>query len=432
MLPSGVQVIVQGTQADYAVRRSPGQISPCGRRLYRSGSGNGQPMRRAAFFLNHRLRTSLWLIPFACALAGMALALLTIAIDRATNGELISRSITGDPNAGLQLFGTVAASMVSLTALVLSITAVVVQLAMGQFSPRSVRPFLQDRPSQFAIGIFVGTFVHAILAMREVRSFTARGSVPSLTVLVSFGLVLVSIIVLVAYVHHIGNALKIDTIIKSIGDETRAVLDKLYPDEFSGGMHDACVAAEHPGIIYRIDEDELVSLARHADVRLELTHGVGTFVPEGAPLFIVDGDPARLDRRRLLRAISLGSERTMDQDAAFGIQTLVDIAERALSESFNDQTTAAQAVDRVHDILRQLARRSFPSGRFEDGDGTLRLTVPVYGWDDYVALAFDPLSLAAEDAPSVRRRIRDALRDLVGVVPPERLPAVEKRLEAVT
>jgi uncharacterized membrane protein len=389
-------------------------------------------VRRAAFFLNHRLRTSLWLIPFACALAGMALAFTTVAIDRATDGELISRSITGDPNAGLQLFGTVAASMVSLTALVLSITAVVVQLAMGQFSPRSVRPFLQDRPSQFAIGIFVGTFVHAILAMREVRSFTARGSVPSLTVLVSFGLVLVSIIVLVAYVHHIGNALKIDTIIKSIGDETRTVVDKLYPEQIAGGMHDGNVRAQHPGIIFRIDEDELVSVAREADVRLELTHGVGTFVPEGAQLFIVDGDASRVDHRRVLRAISLGSERTMDQDAAFGIQTLVDIAERALSESFNDQTTAAQAVDRLHDILRQLAGRSFPSGRFEDEDGTLRLTVPVYGWDDYVALAFDPLSLAAEDAPSVRRRIRDALQDLMDVVPPERLPAVQERFEAVT
>jgi len=135
-------------------------------------------MRRIAFLLSHKLRTSLWLIPFACAIAGMLLSFLTIAIDRATDGELISQSITGDPNAALQVFGTVATSMVSLTALVLSITAVVVQLAMGQFSPRSVRPFLQDRPSQFAIGIFVGTFVHAMLAMREVGSFTERGSVP--------------------------------------------------------------------------------------------------------------------------------------------------------------------------------------------------------------------------------------------------------------
>ena len=59
--------------------------------------------------------------------------------------------------------------MVSLAALVLTITMVVVQLAMGQFSPRIVQTFLRDKPSQFAVGLFVATFVHAMLTLREVQ-----------------------------------------------------------------------------------------------------------------------------------------------------------------------------------------------------------------------------------------------------------------------
>ncbi|CAN5846075.1 hypothetical protein BH20CHL5_BH20CHL5_08200 [soil metagenome] len=43
--------------------------------------------------------------------------------------------------------------MVSLTALVLTITMVVVQLAVGRFSPRIVQRILQDKPSQLAIGL---------------------------------------------------------------------------------------------------------------------------------------------------------------------------------------------------------------------------------------------------------------------------------------
>jgi VIT1/CCC1 family predicted Fe2+/Mn2+ transporter len=43
---------------------------------------------------------------------------------------------------------------------------VVVQLAMGQFSPRIVQTILRDKPSQIAIGLFVATFVHAMLALR--------------------------------------------------------------------------------------------------------------------------------------------------------------------------------------------------------------------------------------------------------------------------
>ena len=69
--------------------------------------------------------------------------------------------------------------MVSLAALVLTITMVVVQLAMGQFSPRIVQRILQDKPSQLAIGLFVATFVHAILALREVtNNGDGTGNVP--------------------------------------------------------------------------------------------------------------------------------------------------------------------------------------------------------------------------------------------------------------
>jgi uncharacterized membrane protein len=121
----------------------------------------------------------------------------------------------------------------------------------------------------------------------------------------------------------------------------------------------------------------------------------------------------------------------MDQDGAFGVQTLVDIAERALTENFNDQTTAAQAIDRIYDIMRQLAERELPSGRYEDPDGTVRLIVPTYDWEDYVAVAFDGVIEASDGAPAVRGRLISALSDLVGTAPPHRRPAVRKRLDAI-
>jgi uncharacterized membrane protein len=118
----------------------------------------------------------------------------------------------------------------------------------------------------------------------------------------------------------------------------------------------------------------------------------------------------------------------MDQDGAFGVQTLVDIAERSLTDSFNDQTTAAQAIDRLHDILRSLARRRFPSGRFAGSDDRVRLIVPELGWGEYVALAFDQISIVAEGSPAVMQRIEDALRDLLTVAPANRRRPVEVRL----
>src|SRR3954468_23020602 len=185
-------------------------------------------MRTRRFKIEHSLHTSLWVIPFACAVAGILLSLGTVWIDRSVGDTFVPRVVTGDPNAALIILSTVAASMVSLTALVLpvtvaalmvllpglvlTITSVVVELAMGQFSPRRVRPFLQDRPSQLAIGVFVGTFAHAMFAMRGVRARGQAATVPGVTILTSYVLVFVSVVVLVAYVHHIANSLKVDSI----------------------------------------------------------------------------------------------------------------------------------------------------------------------------------------------------------------------------
>ena len=121
-------------------------------------------------------------------------------LDRVFDYEAIPRSLVGGPDAATAILSTVAASMVSLTALVLTITMVVVQLAMGQFSPRIVQRILQDKPSQLAIGLFVATFVHAILAVREVmNNGDGTGRVPGIAVLTAFVLVTV-----VAMVHRWG------------------------------------------------------------------------------------------------------------------------------------------------------------------------------------------------------------------------------------
>ena len=116
-----------------------------------------------------RMSGGLWFVPLMCVLAGVGLSLGTIAIDKACDYELIPQSISGGPDAALEILGTVAASMVSLAALVLTVPMVVVQLAMGQFSPRIVQQNLagQAQPVRY-------WSVRWDLRSRHVRS--ARGA----------------------------------------------------------------------------------------------------------------------------------------------------------------------------------------------------------------------------------------------------------------
>jgi uncharacterized membrane protein len=353
--------------------------------------------------------------------AGVALSFATLWIDGQTGYTLIPQSLTGGPDASLGILSAVATSMVSLAALVLTITMVVVQLAMGQFSPRIVQPILKDRPSQFAIGIFVGTFAFAMLAMRAViiGGSGGRSQVPGLTVVVAYLLVVVSIAVLVLYVHHIGRSLRVSALIELVGQDTRQLLDDVYPadDEVAPAEQ---ICSPRSGVLVHIDTERLVEAAREADCILELVPAMGEYVAAGTPLLLVDGDRSRLPDD-LDGSLVLALERTLDQDVAYGFRMLVDIAERCLSDSsYLDPTTAVQAIDRLHDNLRHLARRSFPDGTYRDRGGCLRLVMRVMTWKAYVHLAFDEIRQAGADSPQVARRLRAALDDLVSYAPVKR------------
>jgi len=376
----------------------------------------------------HLLQTSMWFWPLVCVGAGLGLSMISVAVDRAFDGGLIPRALTGGPDAALEILSTVAGSMVSLTALVLTVVLVVIQLAMGQFSPRIVASILQDKPSQFAIGTFVGTFAHAMLTLSQVNTDPDAEFVPGVAIIVAFLLIIVSIMVLVLYVNHIGRKLRAASLIEAVSDQIRKKLDELYPEQ---------LIEEHPvpgllfapasGVLLHIDQRHLVELASKADIELHVLPALGDFVPAGAPLVRVKGQPKSEIGPEVLRRISLDTERSLDQDLAYGPRLLVDICVRSLAEPF-DPTTAVQAIDRLHDFLRHLVHRRFPSGEHRDPAGSVRLVTRTLSWDDYVRLSFEEIRQRTAASVQVTRRLRACFDDLLQCAPAERRPPLEHQL----
>jgi len=130
-----------------------------------------------SFRIKHALGQRLWIIPSLGVLTGIALSFITIAIDRHNENGLLSHSIVGSATDAQSILTTIATAVVTLTSLVLTVTLVAVQLAMGQFSPRIVRALLDDRGDQFAIAVFGATFTFAIFSLRAID--TGPGRTPS-------------------------------------------------------------------------------------------------------------------------------------------------------------------------------------------------------------------------------------------------------------
>jgi uncharacterized membrane protein len=219
----------------------------------------------------------------------------------------------------------------------------------------------------------------------------------------------------------------VSALIELVGKDTRKQLDVFYPqpaDPHPSPGEGGVVLAPMSGVVCHVDFARLVERARDAGCSLELVPALGEFTAYGAPLLPVrDGNPSRL-AEDVTDHVVLGLERTLEQDVAYGLRMLVDIAERSLADSpFLDPTTALQAIDRLHDCLRQIARRPFPDGLHRDDEGVVRLTVPVMSWEAYVHLAFDEIRQAGASSPQVARRLRASLEDLR--VPLPRAPPIE-------
>ena len=370
----------------------------------------------------------MWFWPLVCIVTGIAVSVASVSVDRAFDGALVPRWLTGGPDAAMEILGTIAGSMVSLTALVLTVVLVVIQLGMGQFSPRIVAEILQDKPSQFAIGIFVGTFAHAMLSLSQVSTAEDNEFVPGVAIVVAFVLVFVSIMVLVLYANHIGRKLRAASLIEAVGTQIRAKLDELYPDELAAvEARPDILAAPRPGVLVHVDSDRLVELARRADVVLRILPALGDFVTAGSGLVRIEGMPKHDVDAEVLRRITLDTERSLAQDLAYGPRLLVDICVRSLKEPF-DPTTAVQAIDRIHDFLRRLSTRRFPTGEYRDETGTVRLIVRTLTWDDYVRDSLEEIRIGSASSVQALRRLRYCLEDLLDYAPEERRGAIERQL----
>lgn len=387
-----------------------------------------------------RLRSAIWPVPAAMALAAMALSAVTLALDHAraadAGGGLFLYD--GDAESARSLLGAIASALLTFTGLVFTVTMLVLQLASSQLSPRVMRTFLQDRGNQVVLGVFVGTLVYAMLILRAVRS-PPDAFVPGLSVWIALLLLLGSVAAFIYYIHHMANAIRATQVMDRVASETAAAIRARFPEpvEAQAAIPEATrtapsrvVRAGRSGSLEGVDLERLVQLAADGGARLEVMPRIGAWVAEGSPVIRVWSGADGPDDGSLEDALAIVRERTVAGDPGFGIRQLVDIGLRALSPGINDPTTAIQSIDRIHTLLRDLLGRAIPGPDAVDASG--RVVVHVRTWSDLVGEAVDELERAATEQPRVRQRIAAMLDDLLGdAVPARRAPLRRRRVVVV-
>jgi len=392
-----------------------------------------------AFRVRQTLKGSLWVLPLIGGVVGFVLSNATVWLENATH---VPSGWDYSPATALTVLTTDVGACVGLIGFVVTVSVLVVQMATGTFSARYMRLWYRDGVLKATLAVLMGTLVFSYTLIRRIDEDVPNLGVTLAGLLLSTGLVLF-LVFLDRFLHRL-RPVKVAALVAHAGREAlRSTVEVASTRRRSGAAAELDeILAREPTLVVRsktsgalqaIDDEGLLAWATRHDAVVVMRHGVGDFVSSGATLLEVYGTATfpRAAERRLAGRLALGIERTIDQDPAFALRVLVDVAIRALSPALNDPTTAVQVIDHLEDTLALIGRTQGLDGRWEyrDDQHRLRLVMPAHRFEDFLSLGVTEIRVYGASSVQVMRRLRAALLELESSVLPEYAPAVVAELE---
>ena len=104
---------------------------------------------------------ALWVLPSIAGAIALVAGYLLSQVHVRPGSPLDRLAFQGTADDARALLISISSTVVTVIALVLGLTVVALQLSSTQFSPRLLRNFLRDRPTQVVLSTFIATFVYS-------------------------------------------------------------------------------------------------------------------------------------------------------------------------------------------------------------------------------------------------------------------------------
>ena len=394
------------------------------------------------------LKGSYWFIPTILSLLAAGLSVLTIWLDLigagwwfSGTGWLESSGVEG----ARSLLTVIASAMIAMASTVFAITIAAVAYASGNYGPRLLTNFMNDRGNQVSLGVFIATFVYALSVLRVVDSGdndTGAGGpetfIPQLSLFVASLMVIGAVGVLVYFLHHIPASIRINTVVAGIGRSLIEDIERRFPEDFQGrepvvGRPGTPVYADTTGYVEIIDFSTLNRCTEKWGATVSLSIRTGDFVHPGVAVAEISG--CELDEElgdRVRGAFAIGSSRTRAQDIEYLVDELAEIALRALSPGINDPFTAVSAIHWLGAGMASLGGRSLCRGPEQDKYDPERVRPLADDFEHFLTRAFGSIRASAAGSPIASKMFLDALALAEGsAASPERRRLIREEAHAL-
>ncbi|GAB4074275.1 DUF2254 domain-containing protein [Barrientosiimonas marina] len=370
------------------------------------------------------VRAQFWFLPAVYGLCSLVAAAVVTALDvllvPKISDSIPNIFLTG-PSIAKQLYSALITAMLTMTTISFSTIMVMLTTYSSQFSPRVLQNFMQSKITQHVLGVFTFGFIFVLINLWLLNDTKQKELLSPIII------VLITIIALgffVLFIHFSARWAQVNFLIGVLRNKTSALIARTF-EEHSYGEHPnwdqtqtntirqnerKTIEARRSGYVQLVDYKYLISWASTNNIVLEATFQVGDYVPKGLPVFYywsLDQDNVQIEKHD--KFLAIGDERTDQQDIAFSIEKLVEIAVKALSPSKNDPSTAINCIHRLSSLLTEIAGNYKPVAYYSDANGELRLIMAQKKFRDYLYKCFYQIKHYGKDDISVVCTMMDAL-----------------------
>ncbi|MEM7644598.1 MAG: DUF2254 domain-containing protein [Pseudomonadota bacterium] len=360
------------------------------------------------YYRNLGLRVSLYAL----------LSLLTATLSPLTNAFLPS-GITArlDFSSVMPVLTILASSMLAVSTFSLNIMVSAHRAAAETTTPRVHRILLEDTTTQSVLATFIGAFVYSLGSIILYRA----GFYPEEAAVVVMGVtILVVVLVVISilrWIEHLTELGSVDDSLRSAAGRASETLSSLarHPRFGAEALSEETVLpasltevrARQSGFLQLIDVARLHDLLSEAGcIYVEVE--IGSHVLDGQVIARVSGSVTDDKLEDLAKSFTIGSRRTQEQDAKFGLIVLSEIASKALSPGVNDPGTAIEAILLSTSLLWDCSRQEPDPDAFTSSNVFVRFPDQA----DLVTAAFAPIARDGADKIEVAVHLRRSLAAL--------------------
>ncbi|AXA34277.1 DUF2254 domain-containing protein [Francisella adeliensis] len=314
----------------------------------------------------YNLRSKLWYRPLSYSLIAILWVYLCFLLQEL---DVNIHSTKINIETVNSLLSIITGSMLAVIVFTVGSIVTAYNSASNSGTPRILSLLLRDNTSHDATSCFIGTFIYGVVATVAIKSGIFDETGIFLIFLITIAVFAWVIFTFIVWIDSIAKLGQVKTLMNKTESQALNAIQKYISDPYLGcnrleknklPNNTKIIYANEYGYLNGINIEGLNAYCKNANIKLYITKHKGEHLACSEVLAHAKASKTLSDEQLsdIASYFTISTEKSFLDDPVFGVETLSEIAAKALSPSTNDPGTAIHVIDAINRCLKKIFTES--------------------------------------------------------------------------